>query len=50
MRKVQPLMELVDKCLTIDAVSSSTSSCWVATLDHEVFDDAMENSLVIVTF
>lgn len=35
--------------LPIDGAAASASSRWIASLEHEIGDDAMENNIVVVT-
>ena len=43
-------MEFVWEGPTVDALTSDSSSSWISSLDHEVFDDTMKDRTVIVTF
>ena len=41
-------MNLVDKLPAPDRVSAFSGSCWVARLDHEALDVAVEEAVVVV--
>lgn len=48
MIELQTSMKLVLEVVAVDGLSTSSSACGVTTLDHEVFDDSMEDSVGIV--
>ena len=41
-------MNLVFKLVAVDGASAAASACWVARLDHEVWDDPMHEHVVVV--
>lgn len=45
---LQALLNLVFKFLAVDRASSSAGAGWIAGLDHEVGDNAVENHVVVV--
>ena len=48
MRKLQPLVELILKILPIDTLTALPTATRISALHHEVLDDPVENSLVVV--
>lgn len=48
-RMFQPWMNLILELFAIYRGSSSAGACGIASLDHEVGDDAVEDDIVIVT-
>lgn len=47
-RVLQTWIDLVLELVPVDGASSATGPRWVATLDHEVRDDAMEDGVIVV--
>lgn len=42
-------MKFIGKLFSIDWVSSSTSPCWISTLNHKISNDSVEECVVVIS-